>query len=82
MIEPGMNMQENYPQDPENYRINSSWREIDAIRSDLLILSNLTCCEDCLKKISPDAARLIMDNTLIIRQLLDIMTRTMKSQLR
>ena len=43
MIEPGMNMQANYPQDPENYRINSSWREIDAIRSDLLILSNLTC---------------------------------------
>lgn len=82
MIEPGTNMRRRYPQDPDNYRFYSSWSEIDAISSDLLVLSNLTMSVDKKNKISPDAARLMMDNTLIIRQLLDIMIRTIQSQLR
>lgn len=82
MIEPGTNMRTKYPQDPDNYRINSSWREIDEISFELQKLSNLTICDNNMRKMRPDAARLIMDNTLIIRQLLDIMIRTVKSQLR
>lgn len=82
MIEPGINMQANYPQDPENYRICSCRQEIDKIKADVVRLNMLTLADNKEKKMSPTAARLIMDNTLIIRQLLDIMIRTLKSQLR
>ena len=82
MIEPGINMQANYPQDPDNYTISSSWHDYFDISLGMLKLKNVLNKAKQRTQLSPDAARLIMDNTLIIRQLLDIMTRTMKSQLR
>lgn len=75
-------MRRKYPQDPENYMIASCWQEIDKINEDVSRLNNVTLCDNNMKKMSPDAARLIMDNQLIIRQLLDIMIRTIQSQLR
>lgn len=82
MIEPGINMRRRYPQDPDNYQVTSSWRQIDEIAAELQKLSKTTIDDNNYKTMSPDAARLIMDNTLVICELLDIMTRTIKSQLR